>query len=224
MKLLLLPVALALAAMPLKAGEWYSGMNPGSAPEGVPEPSPARAQAEAEPQDDVGGEEPQDVKIYSKEELRDMFRAFSSRGGGEDLGREVLQAAAAYLGTPYGTGHGHMDCSLFVKTALVDAGAADGSFPRTAAEQYRAAEQGRAGLRLLRKGEAPRPGDLIFFRNTVHAHKYKGITHVGLYTGPKFGAAGTDIMHASSSNGVVAARVTGMKIAGFARLKAAEKD
>ncbi len=212
----LIACLLLAAAMPLSAGEWYGGMFTNAPSDTVPEPSAVRADPAAE-ENDAGLEEPEDMVVYTAQELRERIGG-GTKAGGDGLGRAILQAGAAYLGTPYGTGRGRMDCSLFVKTSLMDVGAADQGFPRTAAEQFRAAEQGRERLRMLKPGEKPRPGDLIFFRHTAGGKHYKGITHVGLFTGPDYGKAGTDIIHASSRRGVIAAQVTGMKIAGFARI------
>lgn len=43
--------------------------------------------------------------------------------------RNVLYAAAKYIGTPYGTGNGQLDCSKFVATAYADAGIAKDVYP-----------------------------------------------------------------------------------------------
>lgn len=44
--------------------------------------------------------------------------------------RKVLLAGAKYLGTPYGTKDGQMDCSRFVSTAYSDAGIAKSVYPQ----------------------------------------------------------------------------------------------
>jgi cell wall-associated NlpC family hydrolase len=97
----------------------------------------------------------------------------------------VLEAATAYLGTPYrwgGSTRRGMDCSGLVWRAFHDAGGRQ--LPRTSAAMA------REGLPLTRA--ELQPGDLVFF-----ATGGGGIDHVGIYEG------GGSFIHASSSRGVV---------------------
>ncbi len=49
--------------------------------------------------------------------------------------RKVLVAGAPYMGTPYGTGKGQMDCSNFVKMAFRDAGISTSVYPQTSSDK-----------------------------------------------------------------------------------------
>ncbi len=100
----------------------------------------------------------------------------------------VVQAARAYLGTPYkygGTSRRGIDCSGLACQAYKDAAGVD--LPRQADAQ---AQVGKA----IPLSQA-KPGDLVFFREP----KAQKITHVGILTSD--GREGRFI-HASTSKGV----------------------
>gem|GEM_PF-750009 len=93
-----------------------------------------------------------------------------------------------FLGLRYrlgGSGIKYIDCGMFTRMAMISAGIAEKVFNRTAAMQYRYAEQGDMGLFLRPAGEPPQPGDLVFFnwRTRFQKRRYKGITHVGFFLG-----------------------------------------
>lgn len=101
---------------------------------------------------------------------------------------QVLNEAVKYLGIRYRLGGGgvkYIDCGMFTRMAMVSAGIVEKVFNRTAAMQYRYAEQGDMGLFLRKAGESPQPGDLVFFnwRTRFQKRRYKGITHVGFFLG-----------------------------------------
>jgi len=101
---------------------------------------------------------------------------------------QVLNEAVKFLGLRYrlgGSGVKYIDCGMFTRMAMISAGIAEKVFNRTAAMQYRYAEQGDMGLFLRPAGEPPQPGDLVFFnwRTRFQKRRYKGITHVGFFLG-----------------------------------------
>ena len=101
---------------------------------------------------------------------------------------QVLSGAVKFLGLRYrlgGSGVKYIDCGMFTRMAMISAGMAEKVFNRTAAMQYRYAEQGNMGLFLRPAGEPPQPGDLVFFnwRTRFQKRRYKGITHVGFFLG-----------------------------------------
>lgn len=86
---------------------------------------------------------------------------------------EAIAFARVQLGLPYvwggdGPAEGGFDCSGLTHAAYQAAGI---QIPRTADTQYRAGP-------LLRAGQPPRPGDLVFYGNAAGR-----IHHVGLYIG-----------------------------------------
>ncbi len=86
------------------------------------------------------------------------------------VGSEIVIRAISLLGAPYrygGSGPTAFDCSGLVKYIHEEIGI---GVPRTAAEQYRAAEPVRM--------EEIEPGDLVFFRT-----RGKQVSHVGIYAG-----------------------------------------
>ncbi|MFG2841099.1 NlpC/P60 family protein [Streptomyces zaomyceticus] len=121
------------------------------------------------------------------------INAFASQGGGQSASTTqagtAVQAAKQMLGKPYSWGGGNakgpstgtccspngrsgqsivgFDCSGLVLYAYAKAGI---SLPRTAAQQYAAAEP-------VKPGEA-RPGDLVFYGSSAST-----IHHVGIYIG-----------------------------------------
>jgi hypothetical protein len=101
---------------------------------------------------------------------------------------QVLNEAVKFLGLRYrlgGSGVKYIDCGMFTRMSMVRAGIVEKLFNRTAAAQYKYAEQGDMGLYLRKAGETPQPGDLVFFnwRTRFQKRRYKGITHVGFYLG-----------------------------------------
>jgi hypothetical protein len=101
---------------------------------------------------------------------------------------QVLNEAVKFLGIRYRLGGGgvkYIDCGMFTRMAMISAGIAEKFFNRTAAAQYKYAEQGDMGLLLRDEGEEPQPGDLVFFnwRTRFQKRRYKGITHVGFFLG-----------------------------------------
>jgi cell wall-associated NlpC family hydrolase len=100
----------------------------------------------------------------------------------------LVYHAAQFLGLRYrlgGDGKKSTDCGMLTRMAMIGAGLVDNVFNRVAATQYKYAEEGQMGLTLVDKNEEPAPGDLVFFKwNTRRArHRYKGITHVGIFLG-----------------------------------------
>ncbi|HOZ23136.1 MAG TPA: NlpC/P60 family protein, partial [bacterium] len=100
----------------------------------------------------------------------------------------LVYHAAQFLGLRYrlgGDGKKTTDCGMLTRMAMIGAGLVDEVFNRVAATQYKYAEEGKMGLTLVDKNEEPAPGDLVFFKwNTRRArHRYKGITHVGIFLG-----------------------------------------
>ncbi|HMN46934.1 MAG TPA: C40 family peptidase [Povalibacter sp.] len=93
------------------------------------------------------------------------------QGGAEiSVGSEIVIRAISLLGAPYrfgGSGPTAFDCSGLVQFVHHELGI---EVPRTAAEQYRAAEP-------IRLGDIE-PGDLLFFRISG-----KRISHVAIYAG-----------------------------------------
>ncbi len=101
---------------------------------------------------------------------------------------QVLNEAVKFLGIKYRLGGGgvkYIDCGMFTRMAMISAGIAEKIFNRTAAAQYKYAEQGDMGLLMRGENEEPQPGDLVFFnwRTRFQKRRYKGITHVGFYLG-----------------------------------------
>jgi cell wall-associated NlpC family hydrolase len=89
---------------------------------------------------------------------------------GFSIGSEVVVRAIALLGTPYrygGSAPGGFDCSGLVSYIYNELGI---DVPRTAAEQYRAAQ--RVAMEQLE------PGDLLFFRT-----RGRSVSHVAIYAG-----------------------------------------
>jgi murein DD-endopeptidase len=89
---------------------------------------------------------------------------------GFSVGSEILVRAIALLGTPYrygGNGPEAFDCSGLVRYVHNEIGI---EVPRTALEQYRAAESVAM--------EQIEPGDLLFFRTQGDA-----VSHVAIYAG-----------------------------------------
>ena len=101
-----------------------------------------------------------------------------------DLGAEVVQSAAQYLGTPYrygGASAGGMDCSGLVMSVFSEHGIV---LPRSCAAQ---AKRGRGVHR-----SDLREGDLVFFGNAGSPP-----SHVGIYQGDG------RFIHASTGKGKV---------------------
>ncbi|NJD32109.1 MAG: NlpC/P60 family protein [Gammaproteobacteria bacterium] len=99
-------------------------------------------------------------------------------------GAAALVAAESRIGAPYrygGSGPDAFDCSGLVSYAYRQAGI---SVPRTAAEQYAAAQP-------VTRGDL-RPGDLVFFRLSG-----RDVSHVGIYAG------NDQFVHAPQSGGEV---------------------
>ena len=102
-----------------------------------------------------------------------------------DFAAMVVESARDYLKTPYrfgSTGKRGLDCSAFVQRVFSDNGIA---LPRTVKKQVAAKNTGWVGN--------PRPGDLVFFKNTYK----RGYSHVGVYVG------GNKMIHASTSGGKI---------------------
>lgn len=78
-----------------------------------------------------------------------------------DIRSQIVEASYKYIGTPYGTGAGQMDCSMFTQAVFAEFGI---SLPRSSAAQ------GSAG-RAVSASEAL-PGDLVWWPG-----------HVGIYLG-----------------------------------------
>ena len=95
----------------------------------------------------------------------------SPQGGAViSVGSEIAIRAISLLGAPYrygGSGPVAFDCSGLVRFVYDEVGI---EVPRTAAEQFRAADPVRI--------DDLAPGDLLFFK--IHG---KRVSHVGIYTG-----------------------------------------
>lgn len=96
----------------------------------------------------------------------------------DSLGGKVIQEAFTYLGVPYGTGSGQVDCSLLVQRAYGSVGV---NLPRVSHDQGKYCY----GL----NGEIPRselrPGDLVFLTsNHCNCGRFREIHHVGFIIGP----------------------------------------
>ena len=92
-------------------------------------------------------------------------------GATASLGSEIVIRAISMVGVPYrfgGNGPNGFDCSGLVQYVYQELGI---DVPRTAAEQYRAAEPVKL--------EDIEPGDLLFFRTSGG----KRISHVAIYAG-----------------------------------------
>ncbi len=106
----------------------------------------------------------------------------------------LLAYHRAHAGMPWrygGTGHdGTIDCSAYVRNVYRAVfGVGTEAMPRTAAAL------GNTGRR-LRRGERPRPGDLLYFRD-------RGNAHAGIYVGEG------EFIHASVRRGVTRDRLAG---------------
>lgn len=98
---------------------------------------------------------------------------------GKTPGQQLLYQAAQQLGTPYtlgGDGHSSTDCGRLVQRSTAKLAP---HLSRCADEQYRSAQKGLHGLRLVSE---PKSGDLVFFRypTSQSEYAYAGVTHVGL--------------------------------------------
>lgn len=136
---------------------------------------------------------------------------------------KVLYSALCDLGKPYhlgGDGEYTTDCAMLTRRALIGSDAATNAFKadpstRMADIQYMHAEQGKNNLALVKE---PKPGDLIFFKNTSYQSgiAYKRVTHVGIYVNK-------DTMLAASPyhGGVTLQNINEIdpgKVAGYGRL------
>jgi peptidoglycan DL-endopeptidase LytE len=96
----------------------------------------------------------------------------------------VVDIAKKYIGSPYawgGTSPSGFDCSGFIYYVFNQAGT---SISRTNTEGYYSRSTAISN---------PKPGDLVFFKNTYKA----GISHMGIYVG------NGEFIHASDSGVVV---------------------
>lgn len=84
-----------------------------------------------------------------------------STEGGSDLRNQIVTASYKYIGTPYGTGPGQMDCSLFTQTVFAEFGI---SIPRSSSAQ--------GGIGRVVSASEALPGDLVWWSG-----------HVGIYLG-----------------------------------------
>ncbi len=144
----------------------------------------------------------------------------------------LVYHAAQFLGLRYrlgGDGKKTTDCGMLTRMAMISAGLVDEVFNRVAATQYKYAEEGKMGLTLVDKNEEPAPGDLVFFKwNTRRArHRYKGITHVGIF----LGKVGESLYVLEAASARKTRKVTILdrsnsirKIAGYARFTAPPED
>lgn len=112
------------------------------------------------------------------------------------LRERIINTARGYLGTPYGTGSGRLDCSGLVKRVYSEVfGASAGGLQTVAAGQGQYCEN--AGVVIDQS--SLRPGDLIFWAFKrggywVRPERYRQISHVGIYVDG-------NIIDASSANG-----------------------
>lgn len=108
----------------------------------------------------------------------------------------LIRHAENYLGTPYrygGTTRSGFDCSGFVQQVFRDDGI---QIPRTSKEQSTSGE--KVNLKQVT------PGDLLFF-----SHGGSKIDHVGIVT--RNDDKGLEMIHCSSSSGVIITEVTRSK-------------
>lgn len=133
----------------------------------------------------------------------------------KSAGGEALYRAARFLGAPYqmggsGLGSGSLDCGLLTQTALHEGGIAPrgGGLTRLADYQYEDARLGRNGLTLRAEGEAPQPGDLVFFNcpTSQSGIAIGGVTHVGFAVG---NSGGDPLVLDARSSGVGINRMMG---------------
>ncbi|MFH1454442.1 MAG: NlpC/P60 family protein [Armatimonadota bacterium] len=137
---------------------------------------------------------------------------------------KILYTALCDLGKPYhlgGDGEYTTDCAMLTRRALIGSEAISNSFKadpstRLADIQYMHAEQGKNNMTLVKD---PKPGDLIFFKNTSYQSgiAYKRVTHVAIYVDKN------TMLAASPSHGGVTLQNTNeihsSKIAGYGRLQ-----
>jgi peptidoglycan DL-endopeptidase LytE len=108
----------------------------------------------------------------------------TSDGGDTSQTSNVVDIAKKYIGTPYkwgGTTPSGFDCSGFIYYVFNQAGT---SISRTNTEGYYSKSTAVSN---------PKPGDLVFFKNTYKS----GISHMGIYVG------NGEFVHASDSGVVV---------------------
>jgi lipoprotein Spr len=102
---------------------------------------------------------------------------------GKDMQLKIIRDAERWIGVSYcygGETRDCIDCSGFVMTIYQESGY---QLPRTAADQYDFVHKVKSSDRMV--------GDLVFFS------KNGKIYHVGIYAG------GNEIIHSSSSSGVI---------------------
>ncbi len=97
--------------------------------------------------------------------------------------RKVLLAGATYLGTPYGTKDGQMDCSRFVATAYSDAGIAKTLYPQKSSDGtmtwYLANKPDKIHPTTENDWKSWTPGSVLIYINDATG---KG-SHLALYVG-----------------------------------------
>ena len=94
----------------------------------------------------------------------------------------LARVVEGYLGVPYkwgGTTRAGMDCSAFTRIVFRQTYGIE--LPRTSRQIYRVG-------RSVRRRQDLKPGDLVFFQNTLSG---RGVSHVGIYLGKgRFAHAG----------------------------------
>jgi len=112
--------------------------------------------------------------------------------------QQIIDAAKTFIGTPYGTGAGQVDCSMLVRKVYAQVFGDKGRcMEAVAADQAKYCSN--AGVTI--DAGSLRPGDLVFwaFKNSMGVWKrpdrYMHISHVGIYAGDG------KIIDASSKNG-----------------------
>lgn len=120
----------------------------------------------------------------------------------KSAGGAALYRAARFLGAPYqmggsGLASGSVDCGLLTQLAV----GRDG-MTRLADYQYDDARAGARGFSLRSAGEAPEPGDLVFFNcpTSQSGIAIAGVTHVGIALGNRGGEP--LVLDARTSTGV----------------------
>ena len=133
------------------------------------------------------------------EKMEDLMNLNNQKKDAVDNDIEkMIKKAEEYLGTPYvygGESKKGIDCSSLIQKAYKAVGK---EMPRVAMDQ---AKKGEKVSSTYDPSKLKR-GDLIFFKDTSKKRKKGEVSHVGIYLG------NGEMLHASSSKGVVKTKIT----------------